>query len=73
VVLGAVLLAVLDRITTRAWPIWTAVAAVVTVLSFLPLWGLAIDTRSKVALTTMHVAVGVAAVVGQRIARRRSA
>jgi membrane protein implicated in regulation of membrane protease activity len=71
VVAGALLLWVLERFAARGFAIWVAIAAVVTVVSFLPLWQLEVDTASKVTLSVMHVVVGIAAIAGQDVARRR--
>jgi hypothetical protein len=65
VTLGAGLLAVLTRFSAGAFRLWAAVAVAVAVLSSVPLWGLAIGTGSKAALTLMHLATGAAAVAGQ--------
>ncbi|HEX6421537.1 MAG TPA: DUF6069 family protein [Acidimicrobiales bacterium] len=68
---GAALLAVLARRADR-FRLWTAVAVAVAVLSAVPLWRLDVDAGSKVALTTMHLLTGAAAVAGQVAARRRA-
>jgi hypothetical protein len=70
VAIAAVGLLILDRLMTNGLRAWTVAVAVVTVLSCLPLWGLDIDTGSKVALTAMHLVVGGAVIAGQAIARR---
>jgi hypothetical protein len=70
VLIAAVGLAILERFAANGLRAWTIAVAVVTVLSFLPLWRLDIDTGSKVALTFMHLAVGAAVVAGQRFVRR---
>jgi len=63
---GWVLLAVLERFTTRARPIWTGVAFAVLVASLGgPLSG-GVGTGSKVVLALMHVAVGTVVIVGLR-------
>jgi hypothetical protein len=68
VVLGALALwAASDRIA-RPVRAWTMAAAVVAVVSAMPLWRLEVPTGSKVALTTMHLLTGGAAVLGQRLA-----
>ena len=55
------LLAVLERITSRAKTIWTVIAVIVVVLSILgPIDG-GVDTASKVVLALMHV--GAAATI----------
>ena len=72
VAIAAVGLAVLERVARTGLRMWSIAAAVVTVLSFLPLWRLDIDTRSKVVLTVMHLVVG-AAVIGGQVAVRRGA
>jgi Family of unknown function (DUF6069) len=69
VVLGTALLGLLERRWPRAWRVWVPTAAVVAVLSALPLWGLEIDTASKVCLTAMHLATGLAAIAGHHLAR----
>ena len=67
---GGLLLAALAR--WRAEPLrpWIGTVAAVAVLSAVPLWHLDLDTRSKVALSLMHLLTGVAAVAGQVLARR---
>lgn len=71
VVLGGLLLAWWQRRDHRAWPRWIVVASAVAVLSALPLWGLDVDTGSKLSLTLMHLATGAAAIAGHAAARRR--
>lgn len=70
VAIAAVGLAILERVASTGLRIWTIAVAVVTVLSFLPLWRLDIDAGSKVALTAMHLVVGLAVVGGQVVVRR---
>lgn len=56
--LGWALLAGLERITSHARTIWTAVALVVLAVSFLPFAGVEASGGSKVVLALTHVAVG---------------
>jgi L-lactate permease len=69
--LGTLALWLFDRRRGDGLRSWTVVAAVVAVLSALPLLRLDVDAGSKVALVTMHLATGAAAVVGHTLARRR--
>ena len=46
-------------------------AAVVAVISALPLLRLEVDAGSKVALVTMHLVTGAAAIAGHTKTRRR--
>jgi hypothetical protein len=55
------LLALLERTTSRAKAIWTAIALAVLVLSLLGPLGSGINTSSKVVLAAMHV--GAAATI----------
>lgn len=56
--LGWALLAVLEKTTSRAALIWTIVALIVLVLSFLPLLGIEATGGSKAVLALTHLAVG---------------
>lgn len=56
--LGWALLAVLERVTAHAGRIWTAVALIVLVLSFLPLLGIEATGGAKAVLALAHLAVG---------------
>jgi hypothetical protein len=49
-------LALLERTTSRATAIWTAIAVVVFVLSLTGPLGNAVDASSKAVLTCMHIA-----------------
>jgi hypothetical protein len=49
------LLALLERMTSRAAAIWTAIAIIVFVLSLLGPLGSGLDTSSKIVLACMHV------------------
>lgn len=69
---GSVLLAVAQARHTRAWRAWTITAALFAVASAVPLTRLDIDAGSKVALVSMHLATGAAAIAGHAIARRRT-
>ncbi|MFG1928129.1 DUF6069 family protein [Cryptosporangium sp. NPDC048952] len=51
------LLALLERVTTRARVIWLAAAAVVLLLSFAPLTGSDATTETRVGLAALHVVV----------------
>ncbi len=54
---GWALLALLERVTPRrALPIWTTVAVLALLLSFVPLFG--VSAGAAVALGLMHLAVG---------------
>ncbi|MER5705446.1 DUF6069 family protein [Micromonospora sp. NPDC002296] len=55
--LGWALLALLERFTGRAALIWTVVAVVVTLVSFVPVFAADASTGAKVALGVMHLAV----------------
>jgi hypothetical protein len=70
VALGSAALFVLDRFRADGFRTWAVAALVVTAASIPPLWGLDVDTGSKLALSAMHVAVGLAVVAGQGVARR---
>ena len=64
--LGWALLAVLERWTTRARTTWTAVAAVLLLLSLAgPLTG-ALTAPAAVALVAMHLVVGAVLILGLR-------
>jgi hypothetical protein len=55
---GWALLAVLERVTTRARTIWTSIAVVVAVLSLGgPLTAAAVTTASRAVLAALHVVV----------------
>jgi hypothetical protein len=56
--LGWALLAGLERVTSHAKPIWTAVALAVLAASFLPLIGVEASGGSKAVLALSHLAVG---------------
>jgi len=56
--LGWALLAGLERITSRAGTIWTAVALGVLAVSFVPLIGVEAAGGSKAVLALLHLAVG---------------
>ncbi len=56
--LGWALLAVLEKTTSRAALIWTVVALIVLVLSFLPLTGVEATGETKAVLALAHLAVG---------------
>lgn len=56
--LGWALPAVPEKATARADVIWTGVAAVVLLLSFLPFGGVETSGGSKAVLALTHVAVG---------------
>jgi hypothetical protein len=55
------LLALLERMTTNAKTIWTAIAAIVLLLSLLGPLGSGVGTSSKIVLALMHV--GAAATI----------
>lgn len=56
--LGWALLAVLERFTSLAGRIWTAIALIVLAVSFLPLIGVEASSGTKVVLALSHLAVG---------------
>ncbi|MBC6458357.1 DUF6069 family protein [Actinomadura sp. HBU206391] len=57
--LGWALLAGLERVTARAGQVWTVIALVVLVASFVPLIGVEASGGTKAVLALTHVAVGV--------------
>ena len=67
--LGALLLLWMQRHRDR-FRAWAIVATSVAIASAIPLWRLDVDAGSKVALTCMHLATGVATVAGQAGVRR---
>ena len=68
--LGWALLAILERRTSHARAIWTAVAAVVVLASLsLPLYA-GIATSSKIAFVVMHLAVGAVLIPVMRASSR---
>ena len=73
VIVGAVGLWVLQRFLDNGFRIWAIAALGLAAASVAAPLGLDISTDSKVALTLMHLAVGVSAVVGQAIVRRSEA
>ncbi len=62
--------ALLGRLTHRAAAVWTVLAVIVLLASFLPLLGAEATGAAKAILTLMHVAV--AAVLIPALGRRRS-
>jgi hypothetical protein len=69
VVLGLVAwatLALLERFTSRAMAIWTALAVVVLVASYVPVFLVEATTATRVALVAVHTAVGVLVVAFRR-------
>lgn len=64
------LLALLERFTTRARAVWTAIAAAVLLLSLLvgPTGG--VTTAAKVGLATLHLVVGAVVIAGMRRSAR---
>jgi hypothetical protein len=73
VAIGAVALWAFERFRPDGFREWAAAAALVAVASIVPLLRLDIDTGSKVALSTMHLVVGAATIVGQLAVRRPAA
>ena len=69
---GAALLGVAQRHHARAWRAWTVTASLFAIASAVPLTRLDVDRGSKIALASMHLATGVAAIVGHVLARRRA-
>ena len=70
VILGALLLALLQARLRRGYEIWLALIVLVTFGSAVPLFRLDIDLQSKLALSSMHLATGIATIAGQMIAQR---
>jgi uncharacterized BrkB/YihY/UPF0761 family membrane protein len=66
---GAVGLWLAYRFLPKSFTVWSAVVAVLAVVSIVGPLGLDIDTGSKVALTVMHFATGAAAIIGQSLVR----
>jgi hypothetical protein len=62
--------ALLDRLTRRAPVVWTALAILVLLASFLPLLAVEATGPAKVILALMHIAVGavLVPVFGRRLA-----
>src|SRR5512132_3240398 len=71
IALGAVALWVLDRRGARGFRVWAIMAAVVAVLSAVPLFHLDVDLGSKLPLASMHLLTGAAAIAGQAFTRMR--
>ncbi len=71
IVVGAIGLWLLERFRPNGFRIWTILALVLAVVSIGGPLSLDIDTGSQVALTIMHLVVGVAAVAGHTIARKK--
>lgn len=67
--LGAIGLWLAYRFLPKSFTIWSAVVAVLAVVSIVGPLGLDIDTGSKVALTVMHLTTGAAAIIGQSLVR----
>ncbi|MEU8230484.1 DUF6069 family protein [Actinoplanes sp. NPDC048967] len=55
-------MAALERLTSKASPVWTIAAAVVLLVSLLPLAGSGIHAGTRVALGLMHIAVAAVVV-----------
>jgi len=72
VVLGALLLSWMMRRRADGMRRWINLAAVVAIVSAVPLYRLDIDTGSKIALSSMHLLTGAAAIVAHLIAQRGS-
>jgi hypothetical protein len=71
VAIGAVALWALGRLRVGGgFHLWSYAVAAFTAVSMVPLFSLEVDAGSKVALGVMHVVVGAAAIVGQRLADR---
>jgi uncharacterized BrkB/YihY/UPF0761 family membrane protein len=70
--LGAVGLWLAYRYVPNSFTVWSAVVAVLAVVSIVGPLGLDIDTGSKVALAVMHIATGAAAIVGQSFVRNNN-
>lgn len=65
VMIGAAALWLMERRLTRGFRRWTILAAVFTLGSLVPLFGLDVDTGSKLALSVMHIVVGASTIAGQ--------
>jgi hypothetical protein len=72
IVLGGLLLSWMLRRRADGLRRWIVVAAAVAIVSAIPLYRLDIDTGSKIALSSMHLLTGAAAIVAQLITRRGS-
>ncbi|MEU4620203.1 DUF6069 family protein [Actinoplanes sp. NPDC023801] len=71
---GWAALAVLERVTRYAIPIWTVAALVVLAVSFAPFAGVQASTGSKIVLALTHVTVAAVLIPGLwRTGTRRTA
>ncbi len=61
---GWALLAVLERVSRHAHPIWTTTAAVVLVASLVPIYAVEASAGTRVSLTAMHLVVGGVLIAG---------
>lgn len=57
--LGWATLALLERLTRRGTAIWTALAVVVLVASYVPVFLVEATTATRIALLAVHTAVGL--------------
>ena len=68
---GWALLALLERVTTRARTVWCAIAIAVLLVSFAGPLGAATTAQAKGALAAMHAVVGVILIAGLARSSRR--
>ncbi|RII13847.1 hypothetical protein DSC45_23105 [Streptomyces sp. YIM 130001] len=61
---GWAALAALERFTRRARPVWTGVALLVLVASFLPLTGTGMSGGTRASLALLHLAVAAVLIPG---------
>jgi hypothetical protein len=69
-VAGWALLALLERLTTRARPVWTMSAVAVVLLSLLVGPTAGVTVAAKVGLALLHLAVGAVVIGGMRWSSR---
>lgn len=63
---GWAVLAVLERLTRRGRAIWTVLAVVVLVASYVPVFLVEATTATRIALVAVHTAVGLLVVAFRR-------
>lgn len=63
---GWAVLALLERLTHRGTAIWTVLAVVVLVASYVPVFLVEATTATRIALVAVHTAVGVLVVAFRR-------
>lgn len=69
---GAVGLALLDRLRGDGFGPWAVLASLLAVASVFPVAAFDVDAGSRLAVAALHLVVGAAAVVGHGWARRRT-